>query len=265
MKRRLCFFIIAVVLAVFLAHCGGDKEPTDGARQRAKKAGAVPVRPDIDRVRIEPEAPTSNSIIEAVPVLKIERLQNVRFVYRWFVNSREIKEATRAVLPKNQYEKGNRVYCRVTAHRGSLSSAEKKSREAVVRNSPPVFKLKGVGPMDIPGRFTYQISAFDPDGDPLEYNLVSPLDRGIEVDPTSGLLEWYIERPDAPRRVRETREVVGEDGVAREQEMWVWLDDPNAPKYQRIAEITFEARDRDGGRTAATITLDLGGGKEVTY
>ena len=64
--------------------------------------------------------------------------------------------------------------------------------------------------------------------------------------------------------MRETREVVGEDGVARQREMWVWLDDPNAPKYQRMVEITFEARDGEGGRTTATITLDLARGREVT-
>ena len=264
MMRRLLFTVLVLWLAVLLVHCGGGEETEDPTRQRARKTAPAPVRPDIDKVKIEPETPTSNSIIEAVPVLKIERLQNVRYVYRWFVNSREVKEAARSVLPKSFYEKGNRVYCRVTAHRGSLSSKEKKSREVVVRNSPPVFRMKGIKPLDVPGRFTYQIEAFDPDGDALEYNLVAPLDRGIEVDPASGLLEWYVERPDPPRREKQTQDVVGEDGRTRTREVWVWLDDPNDPKYQRLVEITFEARDRDGGRSTATITLDLSGGRAVT-
>jgi len=47
-----------------------------------------------------------------------------------------------------------------------------------------------VGNFTVPGVFQYQIDANDPDKDILTYELIAPLDAGIELDKKSGLLTW---------------------------------------------------------------------------
>lgn len=50
-----------------------------------------------------------------------------------------------------------------------------------------------VGNFTVPGVFQYQIDANDPDKDILTYELIAPLDAGIELDKKSGLLTWNLD------------------------------------------------------------------------
>ena len=45
----------------------------------------------------------------------------------------------------------------------------------------------------MPGRFSCQFKASDIDNDELTYELISPLDVGIELDKKNGLLTWELD------------------------------------------------------------------------
>lgn len=270
-KNKIFKVVVTVAVVVLLSvtfFCSEKKEKTDQYRGMPKKSRSP--EPVITKVEFQPSAPTSTDIIQVVPALADPaRMKLVRFSYQWFVNGKIIAEQEDQQLEKQYYKKGDEVYCRVKATMGIHDSKVVKSKEIEVKNSGPIIHAQEIDKVQIPGRFSYTINAEDPDGDPLTYRLVSPLELGIQLNPETGEIVWDI--PDIPGPEPSDNNsaaiVEGEENIPRgDQKDAASKDTPGEKKpapLPPVLKIEFEVQDSDGANVVSSIQLDLrpGGGR----
>lgn len=228
-KIGMAFFIMLLALAFCSKNKGvapAGNRFHEANEPRAPQAAAEETPLQIMAVALSPEAPTVLDDITAVAELNDPDLENVNFQYQWYVNGQKNREIDGETLEKSFYKKGAWLYCRVKAVYGSDESAWLKSDIIRVHNSLPVFNLAPVGQFNIPGDFQYQAAANDADGDELTYEVLAPLDQGIEIDPRTGILTWKIDA--------ETVKRLGES-----------------------IEIKLTVSDGEGEKTSGSITLTL--------
>jgi len=246
---------LSALLAVgfLLAACNGG-----GDKAGPEKASRVAQQARLSKVVIEPAAPTVVSGVRALVLFHQEPRKTVPLMCQWFINGNRVDEIDKTVLPTERYRRGNRIHCRVRPRTGGKWL---KSAVVTVVNAPPRFRPKPVTPFDIPGEFFHQVFADDPDGDPVTYRLVSPLDRGIDLDPDTGIIRWNIEAlPEEPKIPRESDGPPLEEGdsavpIARRRG-----DSEEPPEMEMdsyVFRMVIEADDRHGGTTLYTIIVDL--------
>ncbi|MCP5049936.1 MAG: cadherin repeat domain-containing protein [bacterium] len=254
--------IIAVAL-LLLAPVQCSKKKDDSGKTVVSQKEVRSPEPMLDRVRIDPDEPSANHIIRAIPLLNDIKMRKVSYTCRWFVNSKEITGETGRTLDLQYYKKGDRVYCEVIATRGIHQSEPIESKVTTIGNSNPVINLDPIEPFPVPGHFYYKINAVDPDGDTLTYRLMEPLGKGITVNPESGEITWEIQAL--------SKEDTGPEPGRPEDENTRPSDSGDRPKEEdspkdaltSVVKIEFEVRDSDGGVAVATITLNLTRGSEV--
>jgi hypothetical protein len=130
----------------------------------------------------------------------------------------------------------------------------------------PASVLERLPHFKIPGTLVYQIHAFDPDNDPLEYNLISPLDRGIQLDSKTGLLKWYIPKFPEKKEILEDEVIEGEsggEGSEGSSNRKTRRVKKNGPAVIDGIMIVFEVRDSSGDRVMGSFELNLKTGREV--
>jgi hypothetical protein len=251
--------IMAVLIAVTF-FCSKKKEKTDQYRVKPMKTQTL--EPVITKVEFDPVEPTSSDLIQATAALKDPRMKHTKFQYQWFVNGEMIPGKEDQRLEKQHYKKGDIVYCRVKATRGIYESKIVKSKEVKIKNSMPLITLVPWENVQLGDRFHYTIKARDPDGDPLTYRLVSPLDLGIKLDPGTGDIRWDtrdIPQPEPidinrglERNESKTGEGYDESTISKA---------PSRVKKQKhfspIVKIVFEVRDPDGAAAVSSIRLNL--------
>lgn len=255
-KNIILLSLVLCVLIVFVFIIRNKDEGAAGGKKRVASTRQE-VSLVIEDLLIEPEAPRSNTIIRIIPVLKKKPRGTYGFKYRWFVNGKEIPNADKNLLPPSYRIRNNKVYCRVTAIKGKQESKEKKSKTFVIANSPPQINHRPVGEFSVPGDFSYQIDAFDPDGDRLEFNLLAPLGMGIELDSLTGNIRWSI--PPLPQE--KTALPVTHMGV--EGEGNTITPDREEESDKTKIRIIVEVRDGQGGVSKTGIFLDLKRGREI--
>jgi len=233
MKRISGFVMICVVLA--LVSCGNPAKPEKtgpaDVSPRDKTPAAAPAARPVDflrlsAVRLSPSAPTAATDLSAEAVVIPPVPEEIDFQYRWFVNDKQVEETAGTALACSNFRKKQWVYCQAMASSGEKASDWLQSKHVRIANAPPQLAASPVGNFTVPGQFTFHISASDPDQDPLTFELLSPLDPGIDLDPKTGVLTWKIDA--------ETVNRLGEK-----------------------IEIKFAVSDNDGGKTSGSITLDL--------
>jgi len=258
---------ILVVLITVTFSCSKKKEETDQYQLKPRKTKSQ--EPVITKVELEPQQPISSDNIKAVPVLKDPTLTYVTYRYQWFVNGEIVQEKENPLLTKKYYKKGDSVYCRVQAIRGTYESKIERSRETRIKNSPPLIQFVQPGFVNIPGRFHYTIKASDYDGDSLTYRLVSPLDLGIQLNPGTGEMVWNIPAVPKPKPVPVVKtgssegEAENEGATFRQEESADRAKQETKKKDQLrpFVKIVFEVRDSDGAVTVSSIELDLSPGR----
>jgi len=262
-KKVIIYGVLALVLilaAFFLV----KKEIIKTPDVKKVKTEIKTVKLEIKDLVIEPESPISTSIIRIIPVLNRAKTRNMKYQYRWFVNGDEIQNLNKKILPREFFKKDDRIYCQVRVTEGKQTSGEKRSREFEVANSPPRIQLRPLPKVNIPGNLVYQIDAYDPDNDSLEYNLISPLDKGIQLDSKSGLLKWYVKKLPEKKKIQNEVTVVESSGegsgtiVRRERN-----NHEKSGQNPDLVVIVFEVRDSEGDRAVSLIELNLKTGKEV--
>lgn len=246
--------MIVLFLACFVAACGGEKK--DGVAQPAQ---AVP-EAKLEAVVIEPDAPTVETGVRALPRFRTDPRRTVPLTYEWLVNKDRVPKVEKAVLPRDRYGRGDRIRCRV---RPAAGRRWIQSKTVEVTNAPPQFRPKPVAPFDIPGEFFHQVFATDPDNDPVTYRLISPLDRGIELDPRTGVIRWRIDTlPEAPAPPPAVEPSM-EEGAA----VPAPVPEPSQPPMEEehdpySVRLVVEADDGHGGTARHQIWLDLRRGAE---
>jgi hypothetical protein len=250
-----------IVLVGVTFFCSKKKEKTDQYQVKPRKTPSL--EPVIAKVEFEPPEPTSSDDIRANTLLKDPRMKYVKFQYQWFVNGEIIPGKEDTYLEKQHYKKGDIVYCRAKATRDIYESKIAKSKEVKIKNSMPLITQVPWDNVKLGDRFHYTINARDPDGDPLTYRLVSPLDLGIKLDPNTGDIRWntrnIIPKPEpiAISRNIECKKSKSGEGY---DESAISNPPPEVKKQKQlptIVKIVFEVRDPDGAAAVSSIQLNF--------
>ena len=260
--------LILLIVVVFFHRDDGVKRKSGPDKG---KAAPTLANPEIDKVEIDPPAPTSTDFMRAVPVLKNPAVRFVTYNYRWFVNGEAVVGGDKKLLDKENFKKGDTVYCLVKAVRGRYQSKEVESDEIVVGNSPPVIIYVPIANFEIPGEFRYKIVAEDPDGDTLTYTLLEPKDSAIQLDSETGEMSWYIN--EQMREIFEGKDEIVENtgtGSSEEEERTSSIESKPAPpelvkeeKPTPYVQIVFQAADPDGATAVGSININLLQGREI--
>ncbi len=250
------FIILGLILfslvgIMYLLKQSSDNDFGKRDSRRAKREKRIPL--EIKKVQIEPAKPRSCDVIRAIPVMNRPTRGKVTYFYRWFLNGKEIFNLNESILPEAYRRKNNRLYCITKAVEGKFESPEKKSKEFVIANSPPVLGYQKIEKFQVPGTFHHQVIASDPDGDALQYQLVAPVDRGATIDPQTGEINWPIA------------------GIPQMDANMNYKDEaPSAvisvpdPK-KSLVEFIIKAIDADGDFAITSFRLDLTTGSRATH
>ena len=249
--------IVFVLLSVTFFCSKSEDKKEEGMRKDRPS-----IHPEITKVEIDPEAPTSSDFIRALPKLKYGQPRYVTFFYLWFVNGESVPDCNKKLLDKKYYKKGDTVYCRVRAERGKLKSKEVKSRKIKIGNSPPIINYSEIGRFEVPGEFRYTIDATDPDGDNLTYRLLEPLDRGIVIDAGTGIIQWYIDDIDEDQEGEPLALAENEDEDPAQKRSSKEATIQKKEKLSPFVKIVFEVRDTDGAAVTSSIHINLKKGAE---
>jgi len=114
---------------------------------------------------------------------------DVSLEYRWFINDDEQFFEKSASLSGNLFKRGDVIVVEVTpvTYAGDrLLSIVSRPFEAV--NAPPVISSEPPEELAESG-FRYQVTAVDPDGDPLTFRLEDAPEK-MTINATSGLILW---------------------------------------------------------------------------
>lgn len=114
--------------------------------------------------------------------------EDAKLFYRWTVNDKIVEgdDAQGPELPNRHFKRKDTIKASVSTDEKFPSSKTKDSPVYTVANAPPEWKSPQVR---MEGDFAFlQLSAGDPEGDPLEYYIVdAPNGAGLD-DPTGGLV-----------------------------------------------------------------------------
>lgn len=147
----------------------------------------------LSAVRISPAECFANVDLNAEALVIPPVPEEIEFEYRWFVTNQEVAEVVGPTLESGNFRKYQWIFCEARAKAGGKVSDWLRSDWLQIANSPPQVESVAVGDFAVPGQFSYQIKASDVDKDELTFELIAPLDAGIELDKKSGLLTWNLD------------------------------------------------------------------------
>jgi hypothetical protein len=162
------------------------------AAAKATAAAADLLR--LDAVRLSTDNFFANVDLSAQVDVAPPVPDGVAFEYRWYVNNQVVADAKDATLKSGNFRKHQWILCEARALAGDRVSVWVQSNWVRAADSPPQIEPAAVDNFSVPGRFTYQIKASDVDNDELTYELISPLDVGIELGKKTGLLTWKLDK-----------------------------------------------------------------------
>lgn len=233
MKRLIGLTVLGCVLS--LGSCRGPEKSSppqdrsEGRTSQARQTDATATAGfEIQTLRMLPAAATVVEDLTIEPAVSgFPPETAIEYEYRWFINDHQVPDVSGPVLSRSFFHKNQWVHCQVRARAEGQETNWKKSVYVRIANSSPRIEPQPTEEFALPGRFSHAISASDPDGDTLTYELIAPLDAGIELDPSSGLLTWDLSAENA-------RPFIGSE-----------------------VKIEFVVSDGDSGRASATLMLPL--------
>ncbi len=148
--------------------------PSGGARPRLTHLGYSPGRPTtLDHIRLDVKAEDP----DGTPI---------RFKYQWYINHEKMVHLKRDNLPASSVDRGDVVYCEVTAIDAAGEESLRKTAEIEIVNAPPSFLTDPRSVRELDG---LTLQADDPDGDDLQFSL-SGAPAGMSIDPRRGKLSY---------------------------------------------------------------------------
>jgi len=162
---------IALALGALGGGCGDRAHPAPVvAPATALGAEAGKLAPVVESVRIDPAEPSRGSTVRAAVQARNPDGRHVTLAYHWFVNGGAVGTGTPS-LSLEGVDKGAEIRVSVTASDGALESAPVEATTRII-DRPPSLSRVMLSPKDSVVRgqpVTVNVSAVDPDGDPLHY------------------------------------------------------------------------------------------------
>lgn len=133
--------------------------------------------------------------------------------YRWLRNGKPIEDAGGPSLSVGSFSRGDVVTLEAVAFDGESPSAPRRSEEQALDNRAPSFSAQPTSLPAVEGTFRFQAVAADPDGDPVQYELVQG-PSGMTVT-SAGAIDWTVpareaRQPEYPVTIRATDSRGGE-------------------------------------------------------
>ncbi len=116
----------------------------------------------------------------------------VYYVFRWEKNGRALSEQQSQILERGQFKKGDSIAVIVIPDDREIQGDPKKSEPVIISNSPPVVTSSPSTSVS-EKTYRYQVTATDPDHDPITFTLKSG-PKGMIIDKNTGLLQWEIKK-----------------------------------------------------------------------
>ncbi len=175
----------------------------------SSKAQMVNTPPEVTQVRLLPETFRAGDKLRVEPIAVDDDGDSVAFTYEWTVNGEPAgKEPALAHTPR----KGDFISVTITPFDGT-DSGKPVTVQRTINNMPPViidhndFSFEG-------NVYTYQVKAYDADGDKLTYSLEGqPAD--MTIDPETGLIKWVVPAEFKGKKDVTVRVSDGNNGTAR--------------------------------------------------
>ena len=149
------------------------------------------VKQPIARVHIEPLDFSIHTGVNVRLELR-EGTGEYSFIYRWFLNGEENYFQTTPVFPGSLLQRGDKLSVEIIPV--DLNDNRLKPvviHDMVVGNASPVIISDPSAILSVAG-YSYKVTATDPDGDTLTFNL-EEAPEGMEIDPATGQIIWQFD------------------------------------------------------------------------
>lgn len=121
---------------------------------------------------------------------------DTNFIYDWKLNGDDISgEVGEELGWRDEFRKEDIITVSITPYSSIGQGALTAEGSFKIPNSPPVIISEPRGSYE-EGRFSYTVSAEDPDGDPLDFTLRGA-PAGMTIEPATGLISWEYGREDS--------------------------------------------------------------------
>ncbi len=146
--------------------------------------------PMIQSIRLSPKSIFAGGSLQATVDAKDPDGDTVYLSYEWQINGKVVLGHDKDSLSGDQIHSADKIVVSVTPSdlmsKGSVADSPLMTvinRSPTILSTPPSHQENG--------KYTYQLIAKDPDGDSLQYLLVTG-PSGMRVNPIAGLLEWEV-------------------------------------------------------------------------
>lgn len=169
--------------------------PSDGKSEGSSlpgptvKIGNHP--PVVTRIALLPAEPKAGQAMTVEVEGKDEEGDTIFYAYEWEINGRPVEGVAGNLLDGTLIHSADQIRVHVSPSDSFSAGTPTASRPTVVINQPPEIVSSPATQVE-ENQYRYQITAHDPDGDPIEYRLDGG-PPGMELDPASGLLVWKVE------------------------------------------------------------------------
>jgi hypothetical protein len=148
----------------------------------------------IEEVRIEPKIAYSNCDLKAFVKTHDADGNSMSYSYQWERNGVVLTEEKTDVLAQGRFKRGETIAVTVTPQDGESEGMPRKSQPVTIANGPPI--ITSSPPQKTNGNiYTYQVTANDPDNDPIVFILKTG-PKGMEMDKETGFVRWEIRKGD---------------------------------------------------------------------
>lgn len=223
------YFTILIVLSLFFFNCGKKDNSTSSdimVRNNTDKKIAKSNNTKYSNYQVDKEGnrlpeikavtftgkPFVNSNIQADVHLSIPS-EDLGFQFQWVVNDVVVEGIDSEILPHDKFKQGDWIFCKVKIMNEGYKSNEVKSKYIKILGLTPILNLYPIPEISVPGEFRYRINAslpgqeteensedkseenaFEdfPQDKGLTFTLISPTDKDIFIDPSSGEISWEI-------------------------------------------------------------------------
>ncbi len=156
--------------------------------QRSVLVESPRVAPAVERVLLQPDAPTTNDVLEATVTATASDDAPLTITYEWFVDDDSVQEGAAAQLDGAEFfEKGQSIYVVATASDGTLEGSA-TSDMVTVANTPPAAPTVTVTPeVASPGEaLVCNVTApsVDEDADIITYTMTWTVDGDAHTGTT---------------------------------------------------------------------------------